>query len=201
MFSRRHLDRALDCSRSSLLAIACLLVAITAGATTLVQLSMTQMIQQSTAIVRARVTGSYAADRNGQIYTHYQLQILETLKGTATSDVAVPGGVLHGTRQLVAGAPELSSGQEYVLFLWTSKSGLTQLIGLSQGSFDVVTDATGNAQLARGVSATVPGAVVMDAGGQPVARNGQGATGSSEATSLSLVDLRSTVQQVLGGGK
>jgi hypothetical protein len=29
-----------------------------------------------------------------------------------------------------------------VLFLWTSKSGLTQIIGLSQGAFDVQTNKT-----------------------------------------------------------
>jgi len=34
-----------------------------------------------------------------------------------------------------AGAPTFANGQEYVLYLWTSRSGLTQVIGLSQGVF------------------------------------------------------------------
>ena len=49
----------------------------------------------------------------------------------------MPGGVVNGIRQSVTGAPELKPGQEYVLFLWTSRSGLTQVIGLSQGLFKV----------------------------------------------------------------
>ena len=47
------------------------------------------------------------------------------------------GGVAGGIRQSVSGAPELKPGQEYVLFLWTSRSGLTQVIGLSQGLFQL----------------------------------------------------------------
>ena len=51
-----------------------------AGATTLLKLSMNDMIQQSTSIVRAKVTGSRGAFRGQDVYTYYQLQILETVK-------------------------------------------------------------------------------------------------------------------------
>src|SRR5947209_6839168 len=82
------------------------LCSVTSWATTLEQLSMSDMIQQSTAIVRAKVTGSYAADRKGQIYTFYRLQVLENLKSTtpASTEVAVPGGSLRGVQQLVPGS-------------------------------------------------------------------------------------------------
>src|SRR5580698_3869336 len=112
-----------------------------AGATTLLQLSMNDMIQQSTSIVRAKVTASNGAFRGRDIYTYYQLQILETVKSGAAQpalQVAVPGGVAAGVRQPVAGAPTLTVGGEYILFLWTSRSGLTQVIGLSQGLFSVI---------------------------------------------------------------
>lgn len=115
-----------------------------AWATTLEQLSMGSMIQQSTAIVRARVTSSSSARRGADIYTYYRLDVIETLKAsqTAPQEVAVPGGTLGGIRQSVAGAPKLVEGQEYVLFLWTSRSGLTQVIGLTQGVFRVLHRAT-----------------------------------------------------------
>src|ERR1700730_7343368 len=86
-----------------------------AGATTLLQLSMSEMVQQSTSIVRAKVTGSHGAFRGRDVYTFYQLQILETVKPTGAqtstqTEVAVPGGVAAGVRQPVAGAPGLTIG-------------------------------------------------------------------------------------------
>ena len=112
-------------------------------ATALEQLTLDDMIRQSTAIVRARVTGSHAGMRSGNIYTYFQLQVVENWKGQPIAEVAVPGGVAGGIRQNVSGAPELKRGQEYVLFLWTSRSGLTQVIGLSQGLFQLSEEGSG----------------------------------------------------------
>jgi hypothetical protein len=107
---------------------------------TLQQLSMADMIAKSTAIVRAKVTNSYAAKSGPVIYTHYQLQVSERYKGAAQStvDLSIPGGIVGGIQQIWGGAPQLQTGAEYVLFLWTGKSGLTQVMGLSQGLFTVV---------------------------------------------------------------
>ncbi len=156
--------------RARLIFATFLLLVSSAWATTLEQLSVDQMIQQSTAIVRAKVTGSYAANRNGTIYTYYRLQVTENLKATtlANIEVAVPGGVLGKVMQSVAGSPTLATGGDYVLFLWTSRSGLTQVIGLSQGAFDVKSGASGNPVLSRApVSAQMlnsDGQVVVDQG-------------------------------------
>jgi hypothetical protein len=162
-----------------------LLLASSAWATTLEQLSMAQMIQQSTAIVRAKVTGSFAANRNGTIYTFYRLQVTENLKSTtpASAEVAVPGGALGRMTQSVAGAPELKTGGEYVLFLWTSRSGLTQIIGLSQGAFDVRTSG-GSALLSRPASSEQ----MLDGQGHPV---------KDQAATLGLDELRVRVKQVI----
>jgi hypothetical protein len=152
------------------------------GATTLEKLSMADMIQQSTAIVRAKVTGSYTTLRGREIYSHYQLQVTENLKGSSQiTDVAIPGGAAQGMRQMVAGAPALTLGQEYVVFLWTGKSGLTQVMGLSQGLFTVLQNAAGDAVLVR------PAAMVtmVDAGGKIV---------SDQAVTIRLSDLRSQIQ-------
>ena len=121
------------------------------GATTLQRLSLDEMTQQSSAIVRAKVTGSSPILRGANVWTMYQVQVLETLKGPSanTVQVAVPGGVAGGMRQIVAGAPSLTPGGEYVFFLWRGRSGLVQLIGLSQGLLSVTRDAEGNASLVR----------------------------------------------------
>jgi len=124
------------------------------GAATLSKLTLDDMINQSTAIVRARIAGSYAAARGPVIYTFYQAQILDRWKGAvlANVEVALPGGTANGLRQAFPGTPQLTEGKEYLLFLWTSKSGLTQIIGLTQGLFDVTQDAGGVSTVMRGAT-------------------------------------------------
>jgi hypothetical protein len=124
------------------------------GAATLSKLTLDDMINQSTAIVRARVTGSYTAARGPIIYTFYQAQVVDRWKGAnqASVEVALPGGTASGYRQSFPGTPQLTEGKEYILFLWTSKSGLTQIIGLTQGLFDLSADASGVSTAMRGAT-------------------------------------------------
>jgi hypothetical protein len=108
------------------------------------------MTQSATAIVRAHVTGSSAAFSGATIYTHYKLQVTEVWKGSGASEVMLPGGVANGFRQAFPGVPVLQTGPEYVLFLWTSqKTGITQLLGFSQGLFNLVPQSDGSIQAVR----------------------------------------------------
>lgn len=160
-------------------------------ATTLEQLTLDDMIRQSTAIVRARVTGSHAGMRAGNIYTYFQLQVVENWKGQKVTEVAVPGGVNGGIRQSVSGAPELKSGQEYVLFLWTSRSGLTQVIGLSQGLFKLSEESSegGGIAVAQRPAASE---LMLNRSGLPV---------EDHAVSMPVRDLRARVLQALASAK
>lgn len=143
--------------------LALILIGLTAAvqAATLQKLTLDQMIDQSTEIVRGTVTSSAGAfrgtpGRTGMIYTFYTVSVNERLKGTSsapTVSVAVPGGVAQGYRQVFAGAPSLQTGDQFVFFLWKSPSGLTQVIGLTQGLFTMTVDASGKATLSRGASA------------------------------------------------
>jgi hypothetical protein len=169
---------------TGLAALAC------ARATTLQQLSMDDMIRHSSGIVRAKVTGSSSALRGQNIYTYYHLQILETAKSGANQaareiDVAVPGGTVNGMRQVAVGAPELTTGLQYVVFLWTSRSGLTQIIGLSQGLFLAVQDGSGKISLTRPAATDL----MLDKNGKAV---------SGQALGLQWSDLRTRIQQELG---
>jgi hypothetical protein len=121
---------------------------------TLERLSMNEMIAKSTAIVRAKVVSSYAAMSGPVIYTHYQLQVGERYKGAAQStvDLAIPGGVAGAIRQVWGGAPQLDKGADCVFFLWTGKSGLTQVMGLSQGLFTVAQDGSKDPTVTRTAS-------------------------------------------------
>jgi hypothetical protein len=106
---------------------------------TLERLTLSDMAVKSTLVVRGKVLSSSASFSGSLVFTHYQVQVSETLKGQSAGviDVAVPGGVANGIRQAVSGAPEFQPGEEYVFFLWTGKSGVTQVIGLTQGLFHV----------------------------------------------------------------
>ncbi len=165
-------------------------ILIPLSATTLERLTVEEMSQQSTAVIRARVTGSRTASRGTDIYTYFQLQILETWKssGRAITEVAVPGGVANGVRQIATGAPDLKIGQEYVLFLWTSRAGLTQIIGLSQGVFRISADDSG-AVLAQRPAATE---LMLDRSGSPV---------TDSPISIQARDLRARVVRALGAAK
>jgi len=162
-----------------------------AEATTLQQLSLGEMAQKATAIVRAKVTGSIEVLRGTDVFTVYQLETLETLKapnGIKPADVAVPGGVAGGLRQVVAGAPVLRAGQEYVLFLWTSRSGLTQLMGMSQGLFSVERTMAGDVIATRAAA----GEQILDGAGRAV---------RDEALSMPWAELKSKVLKTLTAGR
>ena len=116
-----------------------LLAAAACQATTLERLALDEMVQKSTEIVRGRITSVGSVKRGSMIYTQARVQVAEWWKGKpgAAIEVFVPGGVYGRERQIISGAPQLKEGYEYVLFLWTGKSGITQVMGLSQGVFDV----------------------------------------------------------------
>jgi hypothetical protein len=67
------------------------------------------------------------------------VQVSERLKGSGSNpiEVVVPGGVAGGLRMSVSGAPVLNPGDEFVFFLYTGKSGLTSILGLTQGLFSL----------------------------------------------------------------
>jgi hypothetical protein len=162
-----------------------LLFGITLQSATLERLSIDDMARKSTAIVRARISGSYTAQHGSFIYTHYKAQVTETWKGAATVvDFAVPGGVLGPYRQVVSGAPRLAEGSEYVLFLWAGSSGLTQLVGLSQGVLSLVPDKNGELVATRAASREL----MLDSRGRLV---------TDQAISIRLNDLRGQVRTML----
>ena len=171
------------------------LLVVTAGiapltGATLQRLTLDDMIVKSTAIVRGTVTGSKASVNGPMIYTHYAIQVTERYKGGAQDgqDAAIPGGASNHLRQTFPGVPELQTGQEYVLFLWTGPSGLTQIIGLTQGVFTLTTTPSGT-------TATRPPApeMMLDA------RSAQQVT--DQALVMKLSDLRGRIAATLHGGE
>jgi hypothetical protein len=145
------LERAVQ--RRFILALPLILLAPLQAAT-LERLSLDDMIEKSTAIVRGRISGSYAAYSGSAILTHYRVQVSERWKGAndASVEFVVPGGKVQNVRQVCPGAPELVEGKEYILFLWTSRSGLTYIIGFTQGLFELPKDGSNNPLAVRAAS-------------------------------------------------
>jgi hypothetical protein len=170
--------------------IAVLWACCSAAAATLQQLSLDQMTQSATAIVRARITSSSASLTGSTIYTHYKLQVMETWKGFPAAEVMLPGGVAGGYRQTFPGIPALQPGTDYVLFLWTSSAGITHLVGLTQGIFNVSTLNDGS----TGVSRPKIGENMLDSSGHPV---------KDQAVQMRLSDMKTrvTTTVAIGGGK
>ena len=165
-----------------------LAAALSVPAATLQQISLEDMTTGATAVVRARVTSASASFTGTTIYTHYRLDVVETWKGRPAAEVMVPGGTANGIRQSFPGVPELSSGSEYVLFLWTSPStGIVHLVGLNQGIYNVVTGSDGVAMASR----PQVGELMLNALGQKV---------KDQAVSMRVVDMKSQVATHLSIG-
>ncbi len=177
---KRHLMRALVLT----------LFSMPLQCATLERLSLDDMISKSTVIVRGKITGSSAAFAGTApvIYTHYSIQVSEWLKGLGgtTVDLAVPGGVVNNVRQSFSGAPSFNIGDEDVFFLWTSKAGLTQVIGLTQGLFSLAQDGSSDPVATRLASHEL---MLDSRTGQPV---------KDQPLIMHLSDLRSQIYTTLG---
>jgi hypothetical protein len=162
---------------------------------TLERLSLDDMITRSTAIVRGKVTASWAAFTGSIIYTHYQIQVSEQFKGTAQSsvEVMVPGGSAKGLSQSFSGSPVLHQGDEFVFMLWTSSQGITWITGLTQGLFAL---AAGNPGTDMVATRAPSHELMLDRDtSRPV---------KDTVLTMSLSDLRSRIAATLaaqGGGK
>jgi hypothetical protein len=154
---------------------------------TLQQLTMDDMIAQSAAIVRGTVVDSWAALTGSVIYTHYKIQVSESLKGLrqGSVEVVVAGGVVNNLSQSFSGSPTLNKGDQFVLFLWTSRAGLTQIMGLTQGLFAIAPGASTDPMATRAATREL----MLDAKtAQPV---------KDAVLSMHLSDLRSLIANTL----
>lgn len=120
--------------------------------TTLEKLTFDEMTAKSTQIVRGRIALASVQQHGAIYYSHYKVQVSEQYKGPAakTIDVVLPGGTIGRSQQTFSGVPTFPTDTDLVLFLWTSKTGLTHIIGLSQGVFQVSKDSGGQTVFSRG---------------------------------------------------
>jgi hypothetical protein len=166
----------------------CTLLAGAACAATLEKLSVEEMSRKATLIVRGRVTECVGEAGRSVIYTACTLSASETWKGSASASVRflIPGGRANGLTQTFTGTPAMTRGSEYVLFLWAGRSGAHQLIGLSQGVFDVTPAGSGGMKAYRAAATER----MLDKNGKEIA---------DEALELTVTALRRLVDNALRG--
>jgi hypothetical protein len=170
--------------------IVSLVVSLCASAATLEKLTVDQMTKHATLIVRGRIAGCAGESRGSIIYTRCSLVVAETWKGAARSqvDFIVPGGRVRSISQTFTGTPRFNTNDQFVLFLWIGRSGIPQILGLTQGVFDVALSPSGETTVRREATAEV----MLDSKGRQV---------RDEPLNYSMADLRAQVNRALAGGK
>ena len=138
-------------------ALALALVATSAGATTIIPMSVEELAQKAESIVEARALDS-RSEWNPQhtlIYTYTRFAISRTLKGLAAHTITVKqlGGSAGGYTQRISGVPQFQAGEEALLFLRSSvaSDGTQVIVGLMQGHFNVFRDAAGETLVSNGI--------------------------------------------------
>jgi hypothetical protein len=79
----------------------------------------------------------------------------------------------------------LNKGDQYVFFLWTSRAGLTQVMGLTQGLFAIAADGSADPMVTRAATREL---MLDPKTAQPV---------KDAALSMHLSDLRSLIANTL----
>jgi hypothetical protein len=120
--------------------------AMPAGATSVLPLSLTQIVADAQNVVHVRCTGNAAQpDAAVGVATVTTFVVLDRAKGTSGATFALrqAGGTLNGLTVHYP-VPRFEVGEEYVLFVpATSNLGFASPVGLSQGVFTVTPSATG----------------------------------------------------------
>ncbi len=149
----------------SLIGVVCL--TLPAGATLVPGFSLEGLVARSETIVQGRCLRSWSDwDANHQyIWTHHEIEVSEPLKGTPARSVVVSelGGRAGDMELHVEGMPSYRPGEEVVVFLYRTATGLWRTRGLGQGKYAIRSDDGGK----RRVRADLHGAVVAEMSAAP----------------------------------
>jgi hypothetical protein len=150
------------------------LMAAAASATTLVRMSLDQLAEASTEIVRGHVVSQQTLwnPERTRIYTYTTLALEQTYKGNPPSALVVqqPGGTIGKVRVFVAGTIQFHLQAGYVLFLERSPADPSKFlpVGMMQGAYRIYHDAKTQEEklilplgsLTRGAPASGAGSVI-----------------------------------------
>jgi hypothetical protein len=125
-------------------------------ATTLVRLSLDQLVAGSDAAARVNFISAKSRWENGTIWTVTTLKVVETMKGNLPGEISVrlPGGRVGHLTATVEGAPRFHRGDDAIVFLKNSSAGGFTVAGWVEGTFRISRDPrTGNQTVTQESSA------------------------------------------------
>lgn len=130
--------------RPLLAALACLVLASPAGATTYVLMDDGALADQAALIVEGRIAGAAPAADLPRQATEYAVEVVRVLKGDPAGSavtVRVPGAIPRGDGAWVHawGVPRFRPGESVLLFLAPRRDGGFGLVQLALGAFRGVT--------------------------------------------------------------
>jgi hypothetical protein len=117
--------------------------AMAAHGTTLLRMSLEQLSQRATLIVRAQCLSSASEWDRGEIWTETSFRVEETWRGAAAGSqiqVRLIGGRAGNFTSSVSGVPRFRPGEDVVLFLEKSARGNFTVVSWDQGTFRIARD-------------------------------------------------------------
>jgi len=129
-----------------------------AHATMFVPIPMTNQVGEADTVVRGKIAGNgnsdYGTRSDGgrSIYTFYQLQVTEPLKGdvqpSSTIIIRELGGEVNGVGMQISGTAHFDAGEDVVLFMGPKNpDGSYDIKGLSSGKYNIQTQEDGTENL------------------------------------------------------
>jgi hypothetical protein len=104
-------------------------------------MSLEEVVDTSESIVHGTVARTWSDwdDAHKYIWTHYEIQVTDKLKGDVSGTIVVsePGGTVGETELQIAGTPHYAKGEEVVLFAERTPLGYLRTCGWGQGKFNV----------------------------------------------------------------
>jgi hypothetical protein len=174
------------------------LLALSGGlaAATIPQMELSEVVERSPQIVQGRIVRTWAAWDAGQkaIWTHAEVAVSRDLRGNAGPTITISelGGVVDDVEMSAPGAPKLRTGEEVVLFTYSTPGGLWRLRGWGQGKYRIERDSAGRQVVRREDF----GATLVKPSGQPP-QAAQTVSATPEATEP-LDEFLSRVEALLG---
>ena len=115
-----------------------------ANATTMIPLSIQQLVDASDEVVKGTVTEVWTEpdSKTGLVWTYAQIEVSKSLKGNPGSIVIIeqPGGTWGPKSASVEGVARFSVGEEGYFFVEHLASGHNVSVGMSQGKFNIIMD-------------------------------------------------------------
>jgi hypothetical protein len=118
-----------------------MLIAGALSATSVPSLTFEELTDQSELVVSGQITRSWSEWDSSHkfIWTHHELSVEATQKGSPASTVVVsePGGTVADRGMVIAGSVDYKVGEQVAVFLQRMPNGYLRTTGWAQGKYSV----------------------------------------------------------------